>query len=116
MCGKLPTGSLALLPSGSAPAASGSGVPHHGGSISTARAEPAKQSSSANNAAAPTSPLRRPPTMDFPHSPVARNGSDATGPERQPRQRANYTTAVRPRQGDASVDDRAELADSQRQA
>jgi hypothetical protein len=33
MCGKLPGGSAGSVPSGSASAASGIGVPHHGGSI-----------------------------------------------------------------------------------
>src|SRR5574341_978556 len=33
ICGKLPTGSPGLLPSGSDPVASGIGVPHHGGAI-----------------------------------------------------------------------------------
>src|SRR4029453_9882260 len=47
MCGKLPTGSVGFVPSGRAPAASGSGVPHHGGAIVTARAAPAHVSATA---------------------------------------------------------------------
>src|SRR5262245_34331158 len=42
MCGKLPAGCDGLVPSGSAPAASGSGVPHHGGATVTAWAGPAR--------------------------------------------------------------------------
>ena len=48
MCAKLPGGSVGLLPSGSAPAASGSGVPHQGGAIVTALADPAHANVSAS--------------------------------------------------------------------
>src|SRR5215207_10925359 len=89
MCGKLPAGSVGLLPSGSAPATSGSGVPHHGGSIATAWAEPTKQSSSAHSATAPTSPLRRLPTIDTPHPSVDRTG--AAESQVQPRREGNLS-------------------------
>src|SRR5262245_64923503 len=49
MCGKLPTGSVGFVPSGSAPAASGSGVPHQGGASVSARAAPAHVSATALN-------------------------------------------------------------------
>src|SRR5215211_7967428 len=56
MCGKLPTGSPGLVPSGRAPAASGSGVPHQGGASVTALAPPAQ--ASADAIASATSPSR----------------------------------------------------------
>ena len=48
MCGKLPTGSPGLLPSGSDPAPSGLGVPHHGGPMAAdAGAEPMRATANA---------------------------------------------------------------------
>ena len=94
MCGKLPTGSLGLLPSGRAPAASGSGVPHHGGSISTARAEPAKQSSSATQRDSSDESLVQTADHDTPHSPWTELAWPNAGPTAPIRATSHPATAA----------------------
>ena len=69
MCGKLPAGCPACVPSGRFAAASGSGVPHHGGPIA-ARASPAPSANvskrRAQRAAHSPSPHLNPLSLDGP--------------------------------------------------